>query len=184
MTRPGAVYRHYNAAGDLLYIGSSYDPAKRIGGHRCDPRSWWSREIDTIKVQWFDTIREARNAEKRAIEAEQPPYNKLHNPGNAGPREKQIAGPLLAAWLSERGETAASFAKRTGVFPTSLRRIIACEVCPNAITKRRIQEGTSGEIPADVWGRGGEIPWYVRGAVRERAEALLAPVLAHADPRP
>lgn len=72
-----AVYRMYNAAGDLLYIGCSPDPCGRWQEHsKFKP---WGRTVTTISVEWFDSKAEALEAEKAAIQAEAPEWNIHHN---------------------------------------------------------------------------------------------------------
>lgn len=41
--RRAAVYRLYDAAGTLLYIGSAYDPEQRVERHRKKP--WWPQAV-------------------------------------------------------------------------------------------------------------------------------------------
>lgn len=75
--RKAAVYRLFGAAGDLLYIGSSYDPDKRCEAHRST--EWWplvARRTD----EWCTSRVKAYDAESAAIWIEQPKYN------NAGTR--------------------------------------------------------------------------------------------------
>lgn len=178
MSRPGAVYRHYSAAGELLYIGSTYDPAKRIGGHRCDPRSWWVLQVETVKIEWFDTISEARRAEAAAIAAETPPHNVRDNEPSKSKRKPQIAGPVLAQWLSDNGVSIEDFARRTDSTPARIQSIIDGELCPNFKTTGRIERATNGDIPSCIWARGGNIyPWRTDESA-EKARALLAPLIA------
>jgi hypothetical protein len=63
--RPTAVYRLYDAAGYLLYIGVSNDPTRRWREHRKE-MFWW-REVDRHDRQWYPTEREADAAEREAI---------------------------------------------------------------------------------------------------------------------
>jgi hypothetical protein len=70
---PTALYRLFNAGGDLLYVGISEDPPRRWREHRKETL-WW-REVHTSQVEWHPGERPAREAECAAIWAENPRYN-------------------------------------------------------------------------------------------------------------
>jgi hypothetical protein len=70
------VYRCFNAAAGLIYIGSAEVRLRRIRSH--ERRTPWWHEVAEVKAEHFPTIFEARVAERRAIAAEAPLYNKAH----------------------------------------------------------------------------------------------------------
>ncbi len=70
------LYRFWNAAGDLLYVGLSGDPQARWRGHRAN-KPWW-REIAQITLEHFDTLEDLKAAETAAIQTECPAYNVHH----------------------------------------------------------------------------------------------------------
>lgn len=70
---PG-VYHCFGAGARLLYIGSSKTPLKRQKIHQS--RTPWWPEVENVRVTRFPTEFEARAAERLAIDAELPPYNK------------------------------------------------------------------------------------------------------------
>lgn len=70
--RPAAVYRLYDEAGRLLYIGSAYDPKERCKAHRS--RSWWP-DVTHREEEWHDSRVGAYIAELEAIRTEEPPHN-------------------------------------------------------------------------------------------------------------
>jgi hypothetical protein len=70
-----AVYRCFDTAGALLYIGSTESLLKRLGIHSTRT-SWWA-EVADVKDVRYPTIFEARGAERQAIIAENPLYNRL-----------------------------------------------------------------------------------------------------------
>lgn len=79
------VYRVYDAAGDLIYIGSTVDLGQRIHGHfhsqwSCAENAAFREQFDSVTSEPFDTLAEARAAEKEAIREEAPRLNKMHNP--------------------------------------------------------------------------------------------------------
>lgn len=71
-----AVYRLYDAADRLLYIGMSVDPAARLNGHRFGLLSrQWASLVTRMDTTWYDTEEEAAIAEGDAIRKESPPHN-------------------------------------------------------------------------------------------------------------
>lgn len=66
------VYRIFDEAGVIVYIGMSSQPMTRIRAHS---RKSWHREIATVKVTWFDGWLPAARAEAAAIREERPKYN-------------------------------------------------------------------------------------------------------------
>lgn len=77
--QPTALYRIYDSAGALLYVGISLNPLARWSAHV--QRDWWYR-VTRIDVAWFDTRREAEAAEREAIKQFDPPYNVVHTRRN------------------------------------------------------------------------------------------------------
>lgn len=71
--RPAAVYRLYDAAGALLYVGMSTRPWTRMPGHQS--RSPWWGEVARQEMTWFRSEADALSAEARAIAAEHPMHN-------------------------------------------------------------------------------------------------------------
>jgi hypothetical protein len=77
INRPHAVYRLFNEAGDLLYIGCSHDPkGKRMEHHRADRP--WAKEIARVELEWYPNWSPAILAEYFAIVTEEPKYNLKH----------------------------------------------------------------------------------------------------------
>ena len=70
---PG-VYRCFDSAAALIYIGSAERVLSRLSGHK-SRSSWWP-DVADVRTTRYPTIFEARAAERLAIEAERPPRNK------------------------------------------------------------------------------------------------------------
>lgn len=70
------VYRCFTADGSLVYIGSTSTRLKRLKIH--ETQSGWWPEVADVKTDRFPTIFEARAAERLAIIAEAPAYNKQY----------------------------------------------------------------------------------------------------------
>jgi hypothetical protein len=84
---PCAVYRLFNQAGELLYIGMASNALARIGAHRATA---WFRSVIRIELQWFPNRNAAETAEKTAIAEETPQHNKQHNGGCKPPGRPKL----------------------------------------------------------------------------------------------
>lgn len=74
-----AVYRLYDAAGSLLYVGLGRNPMTRWASH-AEQHAWWPRAT-AFRVDWFETRKEAAAEERRAIRDEDPECNIYGRPG-------------------------------------------------------------------------------------------------------
>lgn len=75
---PSAVYRIYNTAGDLIYVGMSYDPDVRVRVQRRE--KVWGHEISRHEVDWHPNRAASQRAEEQLIKERQPRYNVTHTP--------------------------------------------------------------------------------------------------------
>jgi hypothetical protein len=73
-----AVYRLYDSAGGLLYVGMAYSPTARWAAHARE-KQWWFLVADKT-VQWYDDRPTAAEAEIAAIQDENPAWNIIHSP--------------------------------------------------------------------------------------------------------
>lgn len=89
-TERTALYRLYDADGNLLYVGITGDPAERWKRHAMFMR-WWG-SVARKRIEWVPSWDEALKAERRTIQRESPRYNGTHNyplaplPDDAWPR--------------------------------------------------------------------------------------------------
>lgn len=83
MTRT-ALYRHFDAAGALLYVGISLSAVQRLGQHR--DRSGWYSQIAQVSIEWFTDRRLALAAESLAIAQEKPLRNVQKTRFHVAPR--------------------------------------------------------------------------------------------------
>lgn len=81
-----ALYRHFDAANELLYVGISLSVAHRLSQHMRGSR--WSGQIARVTVEHFATRDDALQAEERAIKVERPRFNVVHNNTNKPSRRK------------------------------------------------------------------------------------------------
>ena len=70
----------FNRDGDLLYIGISNDPVLRLSQH-ANEKPWVKREVTKWEIEptSYPSFAAALAAERKAIEAEHPRYNVVHN---------------------------------------------------------------------------------------------------------
>ncbi|MEE1812616.1 GIY-YIG nuclease family protein [Streptomyces sp. BE133] len=103
-TKPAAVYRLYDEAGSLLYVGMTGSLEQRWTFHALD-KFWWHLVVRK-DVTWHKVRREAEEAEKLAILTEKPTYNLTLNPGRppvrVGDRRPNPFLPPLVNALRQR----------------------------------------------------------------------------------
>jgi hypothetical protein len=145
---PAAVYRHINAAGEVIYIGCAVDPYRRFSFH--SSQSKWAHDVVRMDIMWHPTWRDALAEEKRLIEAEQPRFNGIHT------RKKRTrvgnAGHLyVRAWINKFCLDEREAAKRLGVTPARVMslqsersRVVTKFQMPMAVK-------SDGYIPSWAW---------------------------------
>jgi DNA-binding transcriptional regulator YiaG/predicted GIY-YIG superfamily endonuclease len=74
-TGEAAVYRYYDGAETLLYIGSTVNPSQRWSSHK-GTKGWWG-DVASYTLTWWPSAEEAYAEEYKAIRAEQPKHNQL-----------------------------------------------------------------------------------------------------------
>lgn len=72
-----ALYRFFDAHGDLLYIGITVDPSARWKKHR-ESKHWW-HAVANITIEHCVSREAALLAEREAIIREVPRYNQMHS---------------------------------------------------------------------------------------------------------
>lgn len=87
---PSALYRYFDHAGRLLYVGVAKDPIQRDREHANS--SEWHRHFSRHTVEWHEVRDSALAAERAAIRDESPVFNRLAS--RAGPE-------AAAAYLAE-----------------------------------------------------------------------------------
>lgn len=75
--KPAYLYRAYDEASVLLYVGEAYNTLVRASGH-LDGSHWWDR-VRNLTVTPYPSKEAARAAEVIAIREEKPLYNVAHN---------------------------------------------------------------------------------------------------------
>lgn len=91
------LYRFYDEADQLLYIGITNDPARRFSQHESD-KPWWIK-VANIKLQrGFANRLDLEAAEIAAIEAERPRYNRAHAAGVLETLRFNTGQPATSPW--------------------------------------------------------------------------------------
>lgn len=67
------LYRHFDAEGQLLYVGISLSALTRLGQHK-ENAQWYGR-IARVEIQTFPSRAAALHAEREAVRTEQPSFN-------------------------------------------------------------------------------------------------------------
>lgn len=78
MTDTTSLYRHFNATGDLLYVGISINAFERYKQHASEKE--WFDDVSNMTIERFDTRQCALEAEMSAIKNENPKYNIVGTP--------------------------------------------------------------------------------------------------------
>lgn len=84
------VYRCYDINGELLYIGCSIDPHKRIREHRSEQRLWATALLFRITIDVYENRVVAEHVEREAIKAERPHWNSIRYRFSALPVPRRI----------------------------------------------------------------------------------------------
>lgn len=103
-SRRGIVYRLYDAAGVLLYIGATVNLRQRFMFHRKD-KPWWP-DVAGKRLDVYDRAAEAKEAERCAILSEDPLHNISGTPRmaeviRASQRRYLDAGPSLRELMAQ-----------------------------------------------------------------------------------
>lgn len=89
---PTAVYRLYDEAGDLLYVGISKHPEQRFVEHS-QIKFWWHLVVRK-QVDWYPTRKDAEDEETRATISENPRHDRTWRMSNSPARKHGIRRQL------------------------------------------------------------------------------------------
>lgn len=108
--KPHALYRFFDDANELLYVGITNNPSRRFTQHGVD-REWW-HEVTTIRMEPHSDRNAVLAAEKVAIKVEHPRYNVVH-----------ASGAPVTAELPPAG--------KPGDYPVAVGEAVALALAPN-----------------------------------------------------
>lgn len=104
-TAQHSVYRMYDSAGTLLYVGCTGHLPVRLDQHRQD-KPWWAG-VSTVEVEHFPNFAAARAAEAQAIRDERPVHNRdlaeSVRRGWAMRKARQRAAHEAGRWCNDAG---------------------------------------------------------------------------------
>lgn len=115
MKQQHTLYRLYNADGDLLYIGITLNPFKRISEHKRTKE--WFDEVANIRLERFPTLAAVAAAEIEAIRTEKPRENITYNNSSVTVEKARLAEAKKSerTFRKWRGFTPEFFEGRPGI---------------------------------------------------------------------
>lgn len=140
-----ALYRHFDADNQLLYVGITRVIEKRTREHLSG--SSWCDRIQRVEALVYPTRAEAEIAEWMAIENESPIFN-VHRPGPVRPTGR-FAEPVtaLGIYLAKNGIRQKHFAPKVGITQGALSKI--CNGGATSVeTAVAIERETGGAVRA------------------------------------
>jgi hypothetical protein len=73
LSRSTCLYRHFDGAGKLLYVGISLDVLRRLGQHRRS--SVWFDDIARVEIEHFADWDSAKEARRKVVAEEKPIFH-------------------------------------------------------------------------------------------------------------
>lgn len=132
------LYRMFDTAGQLLYVGMTANPAHRIRDHKTQ-QSWWS-DVAEIKVEHFLTRADLAAAEREAIRTENPRFNSVRYTDPTSPRPRKPPPTIgLAAVRKARGLTVENVADELGISQNLVTAIEAGTIPLSARLKSQLE---------------------------------------------
>lgn len=159
-----ALYRHFDAAGRLLYVGVSLNAINRLSQHR--DNAHWFNDIARVTIKWLPTRSSALAAEAVAIATERPMHNIA---GNCAPARELVAWGVFHpaskrfdGWYFHRDDAIGVLEYFRDEFPAERFHLVG---------RTKQQEPFTGRVPlrsmnSEQWAR---------------AAAVLAPARAFAE---
>lgn len=127
-----ALYRFFDSAGTLLYVGQTRDPGRRLAQHGGE-KSWWER-VANVTIEWCDDRAAALEAEKTAIREERPLFNIQHAQSQRLAEAFEMRTTLMSWWGSAKGremhqefiESDEEQFRHAGTDPDGVERTVVC----------------------------------------------------------
>lgn len=140
-----AVYRHLDADGDLLYVGVTNNPKRRIAEHKC--RAVWADQFETVAVKWYKTRDEAIAVEAATIAEEGPTFN-------GGLRTYEKTGDAFTDWMAASGENQTTISEAHGISQATLSRMVTGKSRVPLLFAANIETYSKGAVPMRYWVKG------------------------------
>jgi hypothetical protein len=146
-----ALYRHYDAEGNLLYVGISLSPISRTSQHA--QTAEWFNDVARIDIEWHGDRKSAVDAERAAIRSEDPAFNVADRKPCAATFVPVLRAVSLDEWLTmqRRFGSAKDFADAVGISPSYLSDLRNRRRDPSLDVAFAIEDFTLGAVPARAW---------------------------------
>lgn len=145
MTQPTALYRHFDADGQLLYVGVSNNPPRRLWEHK--RRAPWADQIANVSVKWMASREDALDAERAAIRNESPLFNR----GMYAPGVYEPVGDAMRDWMGSTGISQYEIADAYGMSQATLSKMLAGKVRISMRFAAFIEDWSEGVVPMRYW---------------------------------
>ena len=139
------LYRHFNAEGDLLYVGISLSAINRLGQHA--DHSHWFKSIANVKIETFQSRDDALKAEREAIISEAPKHNIVHKKTAAALAAEAMKADLLAKKKDELLKRYVAFKPLYSMH--ELAEVLPL-VCKTSAIKKLIESGQIGSVEIET----------------------------------
>jgi predicted GIY-YIG superfamily endonuclease len=84
------LYRFFDTAGRLLYVGITQNPQLRLRDHRA-MKDWWA-EVANVTMEHFDSRQAVEAAERIAVRTENP----VHNTVRFSQKRRRVTPPMVS----------------------------------------------------------------------------------------
>ena len=169
MTKPTAVYAHYDRAGALLYVGISHNPMKRFRQHA--DKSRWADRVARVRVKWCASRSFAVAMEARAIRMLRPMMNVQGSRKSCSKVSERRAARFLSLetkladfMATDPDRKPAAWAADFGVSRPFLYDLVKGERQPSLAVAVRIEQQTRGAVRVADWQNHAAVLAAVRNA--------------------
>lgn len=123
------LYRHYNAANELIYVGVSMDAVRRLKKHP------FADDVVRTEIIVFNTKQEALVEEARVIKAERPKLNVMNLPREDRRGQHTMTAKQYRDAIKSLGLTQGEAAKWMGIGIRTSHGYANGELIPEAVAK-------------------------------------------------
>jgi len=154
-----AVYKHYDEAGTLLYVGISMTMMARQAQHKAN--SHWFGDVARIEIEWMSDRRAALRRERELIRTLDPLHNKHHKLTQEQRKAEQAAAEQAMIEADAREASRLATDRKLVAFHAVYKLEAAARELDAGLTqvKRWIEDGDLGHIVVGhSTGRNGPTP--------------------------
>lgn len=147
-----ALYRHFDAADRLIYVGISDCLSARDKQHAVTAH--WHGSVKRTETTWHADRRAALVAEWEAIRDESPIYNVRRAPPAfliPATEKREHKQEALGKYFAQQKGQQAAVAARVGVSPSYISDLLCGRRVPSLDVALRISAATDGAVPLRSW---------------------------------